>query len=89
MNLPLPSKKIEQYNFASYTDARGWLQRNGFKSKGMVLDEPWKEFFVERWEKEGFVALTLNITYLPVGHGLSLPLDYYKTPYQIDIATID
>ncbi len=89
MKLPLPNKKVEQHNFAFYADARAWLQINGFSPTGMVLDEPWKEYFVERWEKDGFIALTLNVSFLPMGHSLSLPLDYYKKPYQIDIATID
>ncbi|MEK6883339.1 MAG: hypothetical protein AABY22_27170 [Nanoarchaeota archaeon] len=86
MELPNKDKKVDQKNFTSYRESRDWLQRNGFKSVGMVLDEPWKEYFVERWEKEGFVALTVNILYLPKGESLSLPLLSYEKPYQIDIA---
>lgn len=88
VTLPLPSAKVDQHNFKSYKDSRDWLYKNNFKSKGMVLEEPWKEYFVEMFVKEGFVALTLNITYLPFGHSLSLPLGIYDKPYQIDIAKV-
>jgi len=88
MNLPLPTQKTAQVNFKSYKDSREWLHRNNFKSKGMVLENPWAEYFVERFEKEGFIALAMNITYLPIANTLSLPLGLYEKPYQIDIAEI-
>ncbi|MDO8260660.1 MAG: hypothetical protein Q7T50_04155 [Candidatus Magasanikbacteria bacterium] len=89
MNIPTKDKKVEQHNFPSYRDSREWLHRNHFKSKGMVLEEPWKEFFVECFVKEGFVALTMDVSYMPQSESLSLPLALYKNPYQIDIATTD
>lgn len=89
MNLPTKDKKVEQHNFPSYRDSREWLHRNNFKSKGMVMEEPWKEFFVERFEKEGFIALAMDITYMPQGDKLQLSIDQYEKPYQIDIATTE
>lgn len=86
MNIPLPSEKIDQHNFKDYKDLRLWLYQNNFKSKGMVMEEPWKEYFVERFEKEGFVALTMNITYLP--QNFSLPFELWDKPFQVDIAKV-
>ena len=88
MNIPLPTQKVDQQNFASYKDSREWLHRNNFKYKGMVMELPWKDYFVERFEKDGFVALAMNVTYFPHGNSLSLPLGLYEKPYQIDIATV-
>lgn len=89
MNIPTKDKKVDQHNFPSYKDSREWLHRNNFKSKGMVLEEPWKELFVERFEKEGFIALTMDITYLIQSDKLQLSIDQYHKPYQVDIATTD
>lgn len=87
MNIPDKTKKVSQHNFKTYRDSRNWLHQNNFKSKGMVLDEPWKEYFVERFEKEGFVALAMNVTYLP--NALSLPVDILDKPFQVDVATAE
>ena len=87
MNLPGKDKKVDQHNFPSYRESREWLYRNNFKSKGMVLEEPWSELFVERFEKDGFVALAMNITYISQSIKLQLSFDQYEKPYQIDIAT--
>ncbi len=89
MNLPTKDKKVDQHNFPSYRESRAWLHNNNFKSKGMVLEEPWKEFFVECFVKEGFIALAMDVTYMPQTQSLSLPFALYEKPYQIDIATAD
>lgn len=80
--LPPKENKIEQHNFKQYREAQDWLRSNRFKFKGYVDDER-KEFFVERWEKDGLVALTMDIT--PFWN--KLPLEILDKPYQIDIAT--
>lgn len=84
MNLPDKSKKVQQENFSSYQELRSWLSSNGYKNKGYVLEEPWREFFVERWEKEGYIALSMDITDLP--NFMSLPLKVLDKPFQVDIA---
>jgi len=81
------TKKIQQENFPTYADLRTWMSRNGFQNKGYVLDEPWKEFFVERWEKSGQVALSMNI--LGISSFYTLPLKMVENPYQVDIATTE
>jgi hypothetical protein len=88
MNLiPDKTKKIQQENFRSYADMREWMSRNRFKNQGCVLEEPWKDFFVERWEKEGQVALTMNISFLP--NFMEQPISIMEKPYQVDIAQVD
>lgn len=88
MEFPNVKNKIQQLNFDTYAKSREWLSNNGYKSVGMVLDEPWKEYFVERWEKEGLVALTMNVIYLPAQWHMKLPIKILENPYQIDIATV-
>ena len=86
MNIPDKSKKISQHNFGSYRESREWLSNNGFRSKGMVLEEPWRSLFVEYWAKEGFVALSMDITFIPDSFN-TLSLQDFEKPYQVDIAT--
>lgn len=86
MNLPDPNKKVEQHNFATYKEAREWLQRNGFQDKGCLQEEPWASFFVSRWEKENFVALQMNISFHPNWH--TLPLSMMDKPYQVDVSQL-
>lgn len=86
MFIPDKTKKIQQENFCSYEDLRSWMYSNHFKSRGYVLEEPWKEFFVERWEKDGLMAFSMNV--LDLYSFNSLPIDIVKKPYQVDIAKI-
>lgn len=87
MNLiPDKTKKVQQENFKSYKDLREWMHQNRFKNKGYVLEEPWKEFFVERWEKDGFTALTMNV--LDVRPFNTLPHEIVEKPWQVDIAEV-
>ena len=85
--IPDKTKKIQQENFRTYRDMRDWMGQNRFRNKGYVLEEPWKNFFVERWEKDGLVAFTMNI--LDVRSFDTLPLEIVEKPYQVDIATVD
>ena len=80
------TKKIQQENFRSYQDLREWMSQNRFKNKGYVLEEPWKDYFVERWEKDGLVAMTVNISFLP--DFFNQPLNIMEKPYQVDIAAV-
>ena len=84
--IPDKTKKIQQENFLTYRDMRNWMSNNGFKNKGYVLEEPWRDLFVERWEKNDLVALSLNLVYLP--DFTKIPLDSLDKPYQVDIAQI-
>ena len=87
MFIPDKTKKIQQENFRTYQDLRAWMCKNRFHNTGYVLDEPWKEFFVERWEKEGLVALSMNV--LDVRDFNTLPYEILEKPYQVDIAEIN
>lgn len=87
MLIPDKSKKIQQENFKSYSELRDWMHQNGFKNKGYVLEEPWKEFFVERWEKDTLFALSMNITDLY--DFMTLSLELMNKPFQVDIAQKD
>lgn len=82
--IPDKTKKIQQENFLTYREMRDWMSNNGFKNKGYVLEEPWRDCFVERWEKNDLVALSLNVTYLP--DFTKIPLASLEKPYQVDIA---
>lgn len=84
--IPDKTKKIQQENFSSYREMRDWMSNNGFKLKGYVLEEPWKDLFVERWEKNDLVALSLDLTFLP--DFTRIPLLLLQKPYQVDIAQI-
>jgi hypothetical protein len=85
--LPDKTKKIQQENFRTYRDLRDWMSNNGFKNKGYVLEEPWRDLFVERWEKNNLIALSLDLTFLP--DFTKIPLLLLQKPYQIDIAQVD
>lgn len=84
--IPDKAKKIQQENFSSYREMRDWMSNNGFKLKGYVLEEPWRDLFVERWEKNDLVALSLDLTFLP--DFTKIPLLLLQKPYQVDIAQI-
>lgn len=84
MDLPNKDKKLEQHNFAKSQEADSWLRRNGFIQNGYIDQEPWTIFFVERWEKDGLIALKMNIS----PFCMSLPLGAMDKPYQVDIATV-
>lgn len=86
MLLPDKTKKIQQENFRTYRDMRDWMSHNGFKNKGYVMDEPWRDFFVERWEKGELIALSVNIIYLP--NHMEQPIHILEKPYQVDIAQL-
>lgn len=79
--LPTKDQKVQQENFRTYREAQNWLRRNGYKFVGYPDDDR-RMFFVEQWEKEGSVALTMDIT--PFWD--KLPLKILETPYQVDIA---
>ncbi len=80
--LPLKEHKTDQQNFKEHAEAKAWLHRNGYKSSGMLTEEPYAIFFVERFDKLGFVALYMNATYVKQDN-----LNLWDKPYQIDIAT--
>lgn len=91
---PLPPKenKVEQHNFAKRSEALEWLHRNGYTSSGMLTERPYAEFFVERFDKDGFIALFMNITYINLRDEAGNPrlhdLSVWDKPYQVDVATI-
>lgn len=85
LSLPNKDKKIEQHNFRTYAETRSWLQRNGYQNKGYLTKEPWAIFFVERWEKEGLIALAMDIHPFI----MNLPINAMDKPWQVDIATIN
>ena len=84
--IPDKTKKIQQENFFTYREMRDWMSNNGFKNKGYVMEEPWQEYFVERWEKNDLVAFSLNLVYLP--DFTKIPLASLEKSYQVDIAQI-
>jgi len=86
MNIPNKENKIQQENFRTYSDLRVWLSNNGYKNTGYCLLPPWKEFFVEKWEKNDLVALSMNILDFPRWY--ALPLSLLEKPYQVDIARV-
>lgn len=84
MIIPDKKKKFKQENFRTYSDLRSWMQENQFKNLGYVMEEPWKEFFIEKWEKDNLIAFSMNITDL---HDFThLPIELMEKPYQVDIA---
>lgn len=83
MELPDKTKKIDQQNFKQHLEANTWLRRNGFTYDGYLLDEPWRSFFIERWIKEGYVALKMDISPFV----FSLPIGAMDKPWQVDVAT--
>lgn len=87
MTIPNKENKIQQENFRTYSDLRIWLSNNGYKNTGYVLVEPWKEFFVERWEKNDLIAFSMNVLDMPKWD--TLPLSTLNKPYQVDIARMN
>lgn len=89
MNVALPPKenKTEQHNFKESSDADSYLRRKGFKRTGYLLEPPYDMFFVERWDKDGLVALKMDI--MPFVFSRNLPYEIIVNHYQVDIATVN